>query len=219
LKGEAVNNKLTAITLLVICSQVFGPVCSKSEGGSIWAKRDKSTKLIYADDKACQVGDILTVIISETSNIKNEIERELTNESSRTIAFNPQTELNDEPFSWLPRIPGVTESFTASASKSLDGESDYEDKRTYTDRMTVVVQDIHPNGNLVVLGSRHRDVAGDKVTIQVSGIVRPRDILFDNTILSEQVADFKIVTVNKGVTENYTKPGWLASIFDALWPF
>ncbi len=213
------NNKLTAITLLLIFSHVFGPVCSKCEGGSIWAKRDKSTKLIYADDKACQIGDILTIIISETSNIKNEIERELKNESSRTITFNPQTQLNDAPFSWLPRIPGVTESFTASASKSLDGTSDYEDKRIYTDRMTVVVQDIHPNGNLVVLGTRHRDVVGDKVTIHVSGIVRPRDIAFDNTIRSEQIADFKIVTINKGVTPNYTKPGWLANIFDALWPF
>ena len=213
------NNKLTVITALVICSHLFAPVCRKCDAGSIWARRDKSTKLIYADDKACQIGDILTIIISETSNIKNEIERELKNESSRSITFNPQTQLDDAPFSWLPKIPGVTESFAAAASKSLDGESDYEDKRSYTDRMTVVVQDIHPNGNLVVLGTRHRDVAGDKVTIHVSGVVRPRDISFDNTIRSEQVANFKIVTINKGVTENYTKPGWLASIFDALWPF
>lgn len=219
MKGEALNNKLTAITIFLICSGVFGPICNKCEGGSIWAKRDKSTKLIYADDKACQIGDILTVIISETSNIKNEIERELKNENSRTISFDADTYLDDAPFSWLPKIPGVTESFTASAEKKLDGESDYEDKRAYTDRMTVVVQDIHPNGNLVILGTRHRDVVGDQVTIQVSGIVRPRDILFDNTILSEQVADFKIVTINKGVTPNYSKPGWLAKIFDALWPF
>jgi len=214
-----VNNKLTVITAFVICWHVFGPVWSKCDAGSIWARRDKNTKLIYADDKACRIGDILTIIISETSNIKNEIERELKNETSRSITFNPQTQLNDQPFSWLPKIPGVTEAFSASASKSLDGESDYEDKRKYTDRMTAVVQDIHPNGNLVILGTRHRDVVGDKVTIQVSGIVRPRDIAFDNTIRSEQVADFKIVTLNKGVTPNYTKPGWLASIFDALWPF
>ena len=213
------NNKLTVITALMICSHLVAPFCRKCDAGSIWARRDKSTKLIYADDKARAIGDILTIIISETSNIKNEIERELKNESSRSITFNPKTQLNDEPFSWLPRIPGVTESFTAAASKSLDGESDYEDKRSYTDRMTVVVQDIHPNGNLVVLGTRHRDVVGDKVTIQVSGIVRPRDIAFDNTIRSDQIADFKIVTINKGVTPNYTKPGWLATIFDALWPF
>jgi len=214
-----VNNKLVIITALLIFCQFFGFVCGRCDAGSIWAKRDKNTKRIYADDKARTIGDILTIIISETSNIKNEIERELKNESSRSITFNPDTELSDAPFSWLPKIPGVTESFTAAASKSLDGESDYEDKRTYTDRMTVVVQDIHPNGNLVVLGTRHRDVVGDKVTIQVSGIVRPRDIAFDNTIRSDQVADFKIVTINKGVTPNYTKPGWLATIFDALWPF
>jgi flagellar L-ring protein precursor FlgH len=203
----------------VIFLHLFGLFQSRCSAGSVWAKRSKSTKLIYADDKANQIGDILTIIISETSNIKNEIERELKNESSRSITFNPQENLDDFPFSLLPRISGVTDSFTAAAERSLDGESDYEDKRTYTDRMTVVVQDIHPNGNLVVLGTRHRDVVGDKVTIQLSGIVRPRDIAFDNTIRSEQVADFKIVTLNKGVTPNYTKPGWLSSIFDALWPF
>jgi flagellar L-ring protein precursor FlgH len=213
------NNKMTVIIAIIICSYLFAPICSRCEAGSIWAKRDKNSKSIYADDKACQIGDVLTIIISERSNIKNEIERELENETNRTIGFDADKYLKDKPFSWLPRIPGLTDSIDVTSSKSLKGDAEYEDKRTYTDRITVVIEDIHPNGNLVVLGTRHRDMAGDKVTIQVGGIVRPRDILFDNTVRSEQVANFKIVTINEGVSENYTKPGWLASIFDALWPF
>ena len=212
------NNKMTIIGL-VICSYLFAPICSRCDAGSIWAKRDKNSKSIYADDKACKIGDVLTIIISESSNIENEVKRVLKNDTAREIGFDADKYLKDKPFSWLPRIPGLTDSIDLTSSKSLKGDAEYEDKRTYTDRITVVVEDIHPNGNLVVLGNRHRDVGGDKVTIQVSGIVRPRDVLFDNTVRSEQVANFKLVTINEGVSENYTKPGWLASIFDALWPF
>jgi len=42
---------------------------------------------------------------------------------------------------------------------------------------------------------------------------------FDNTIKSEQVANFSIVSRNKGVAAPYTKPNWLGKIFDVIWPF
>ncbi|MHC4148710.1 MAG: flagellar basal body L-ring protein FlgH, partial [Planctomycetota bacterium] len=65
----------------------------------------------------------------------------------------------------------------------------------------------------------NRNIAGDVQAIEVSGIVRPSDIGFDNTVRSEQVADFRIVTKNSGVADPYTRPGWLGTIFDTLWPF
>ncbi len=79
--------------------------------------------------------------------------------------------------------------------------------------------DVLPNGNLVVAGTRDRRIAGDTQTIEVSGIVRPSDIAFDNTIRSEQVANFRILTKNGGVSAPYTQPGWLGRIFDVLWPW
>jgi len=69
------------------------------------------------------------------------------------------------------------------------------------------------------MGTRSRNIAGDIQTIEVSGIVRPSDIAFDNTVKSEQMADFRIVTKNSGVAAPYTRPGWLGSIFDIIWPF
>ena len=59
----------------------------------------------------------------------------------------------------------------------------------------------------------------DIQTIEVSGIVRPSDIAFDNTIKSEQVANFSIITHNKGAGSQYTRPNWLGRIFDVIWPF
>ena len=188
-------------------------------GGSIWAKRGGYSKTLYSDDKASQIGDVLTIIIDEDSLIDTDVERDLSNTNTRTIDLDPDDNLKDAPFSWLPGINGITDSFSASSNKSTSGSSTLDDTRIIKDRITVVVEDIHPNGNLVVIGSRYRDFTGDKQIIQVSGIVRPRDILFDNTIKSEQVADFRIVSINEGVSDNYNRVGWLGKVFDALWPF
>lgn len=79
--------------------------------------------------------------------------------------------------------------------------------------------DVLPNGNLMVVGSRDRQIGGDIQTIEVSGVVRPNDIAFDNTIKSQQVANFHITTKNGGVSGSYTQTGWLARIMDFLWPW
>jgi flagellar L-ring protein precursor FlgH len=117
----------------------------------------------------------------------------------------------------IPRMPGFT--MSAESGNELKSKADYKDERKFEDQVSVVVMDILPNSNLVVMGTRNRNIAGDIQIIEVSGIVRPSDIAFDNTVKSEQVADFRIVTKNSGVAAPYTRPGWLGKIFDTIWPF
>ncbi len=107
----------------------------------------------------------------------------------------------------------------AQSDNSLKSKADFKDERSFTDQVTVVVVDILPNGNLVVTGTRDRDIAGDIQTIEVSGIVRPSDIAYDNTVKSQQVANFRIVTKNSGISSPYTKPGWLGRIINIIWPW
>ena len=181
--------------------------------GSIWAKRDKNMRDLYADDVARQIGDILTIRITEASKVDNKAKRDLKKEADRSTTFNG--ELNIDHI--LPSIPGFT--MSAESSNELKSKADYKDERKFVDSISVVVVDIMPNRNLVVIGTRNRNIAGDVQTIEVSGIVRPSDIGFDNIVLSEQVADFRIVTKNSGVADPYTRPGWLGTIFDILSPF
>lgn len=183
------------------------------QAGSIWAKRDKNMKELYADDVARQIGDILTIKINESSKIDNKAKRDLKKETDRSTTFNGKLGIDHI----LPSIPGFT--MTATSSNELKSKADYKDERKFVDQVSVVVMDILPNHNLVVMGTRNRNIAGDIQTIEVSGIVRPSDIAFDNTVKSEQVADFRIVTKNSGVSAPYTKPGWLGTIFDIIWPF
>ena len=181
--------------------------------GSIWAKRDKNMRDLYADDVARQIGDILTIRITEASKVDNKAKRDLKKEADRSTTFNG--ELNIDHI--LPSIPGFT--MSAESSNELKSKADYKDERKFIDSISVVVVDIMPNRTLVVIGTRNRNIAGDVQTIEVSGIVRPSDIGFDNIVRSEQVADFRIVTKNSGVADPYTRPGWLGTIFDILSPF
>lgn len=200
---------------------VFLLVCAAPkadlQAGSIWAKRDKNMKDLYADDVARSIGDILTIQISEDSKIDNKAKRDLKKEASRSTAFDGELGITTPNHNILPRMPGFT--MEAESSNELKSKADFKDERKFVDRITVVVVDVMPNSNLVVMGTRKRDIGGDIQIIEVSGIVRPSDIAFDNTVKSEQVADFCIVSRNAGVSEPYNRPGWLGGIFDILWPF
>jgi flagellar L-ring protein precursor FlgH len=182
--------------------------------GSIWAKKNLTTKGFYADDKAGKIGDVLTIIINEDFKVDNKVNRDLSKTTTNSLDFDGDKAKIDHI---IPSIPSLK--FEAESSKSLSGQSDYKDERSFEDRITVVVIDIHPNGNLVVMGTREREVGGDKQIIQASGIVRPSDILYTNTIRSDQVANFKLISLNEGVTKAYNEPGWLGKIVDFLWPF
>ena len=197
----------------VLISVVLLSLASPLKAASIWARRNTNMKTLYADDVARKIGDVLTIKIMEDSKVDNKAKRDLQKETDRSSTFNG--ELNIDHL--LPSIPGFT--MAAETANELKSKADFKDERSFQDSVSVVVIDILPNGNLVVIGTRDRNIAGDVQTIEVSGIVRPSDIAFDNTVRSAQVANFRIVSQNGGISASYTKPGWLGQIFDVLWPW
>ena len=181
-----------------------------ADADSIWAKRDTNAKAAYTDDVARKIGDVLTITISESSKVDNKAKRDLQKSVSKSLAFDGN----------IGNFADIGEFGTeASADNSLNGKADYKDERKFVDSISVVVVDIMPNGNLVVKGTRQRDIGGDIQLIEVSGIVRVSDISYDNIVKSERVTDFYISSKNKGVADPYTRPGWLGRIFDIIWPF
>ena len=212
---------LGGVGLLVVAA--VGP---GARAGSIFAKATgaRGTRIIriYEDDKAMGVGDVLTIIINEHSVVENETSREVDKASNRTAAMNGTVNLRDVG-SWYGnrnsnfRMPDVAA--TSAGTSDFTGNADYETDRLITDRITVVVRDIMPNGNLVVIGTRHRNVDGDNQVIEIGGVVRPSDITFANTVMSDQVADFRMVVKVKGPEERWTKPGWLGRILNWLSPW
>jgi len=199
------------VLLTVALCAVLPSECCRA--GSIWAKRSTDMRPLYADDVARRIGDVLTVTITEDSKVDNKAKRDLSKKTARSTAFDGELGIDHV----LPSIPGFT--MAAESSNALNSKADFKDERSFEDNVTVVVIDILPNGNLVVLGTRDRSIAGDIQAIEVSGVVRPSDISYDNQVKSEQIANFRLVTKNSGVSEPYTRQGWLGRIFDIIWPF
>jgi len=208
------KNKINSILL---CATVILCSTASLQAGSIWAKRDKNMSDLYADDVAREIGDVLTIKITEASKIDNKAKRDLKKETDKSSSFDGELGITTPGHNLLPRMPGFT--MDAESANELKSKADYKDERSFVDRVTVVVVDVLPNGNLVVMGTRHRDIGGDTQVIEISGIVRPSDIAFDNSVKSEQVANFRIASRNGGVSAPYTRPGWLGRVFDILWPF
>jgi len=195
---------ILVLMIFVLCSAVCSPA------GSIWAKRDKNMRDLYADNVAHRIGDVLTIKVTENSKVDNKAKRDLQKDTSKSNTFNGE----------IGGFADIGEfGLTAESSNELKGKADYKDERSFVDSITVVVVDVLPNGNLVVMGTRNREIAGDTQAIEASGVVQPIDISFDNTIDSKRVANFRLVAKNTGVADPYTRPGWLGRIFDIIWPF
>lgn len=208
--------RLLTAGALAATTALAGPALA----GSLWAKGSARTRAIVTDDTARNVGDVLTIIIAEQSKIENETNRNAEKKTSRDAKMSGKVSFNNVAGSVGEHIfdfPDVD--YASSSGSKFDGKSNYDTDRSMSDQITVTVQDVQPNGNLVVLGTRTREVAGDTQVIQVSGIVRPSDINFANTVTSDRVADFHIVHKTSGMENSYTKPGWLTRIANALNPF
>ena len=75
------NKKIVLVLILIIF--ILWPT-AYSQAGSIWAKRDKNMKDLYADDTARNIGDILTIKITEDSKVDNKAKRDLKKETDRS---------------------------------------------------------------------------------------------------------------------------------------
>jgi len=201
-----------------------------AQADSIWAKaqgREGQKRVrVYEDDTARDVGDTLTIIINEHSIVENETARETSKTSNRNANANTAVSgtINMKDVGQWYGDRGATftlpeANLASQAHSDFTGEADYETDRLITDRVTVVVRDILPNGNLVVVGSRKRHTDGDEQIIEIGGVVRPSDITFANTVNSDQVADFRMHIKVEGHEPKWTKPGWLGRLLNWLSPW
>lgn len=201
---------------------IIAMVAGSAAAGSIYSKASHRTRSIYADDTARDVGDLLTIQISERTVVSSDTNRSLSKKTSRKMDMAGDADLKDLAFGQVVgakafRFPKI--GYDSSSENKFDGSGTFDTSRSITDQITVTVEDVLPNGNLVILGTRDRQIAGEKQTIQISGIVRPSDIAFTNTIGSQKVADFRLVVTLDGSEKRATSPGWFTWIMNVINPF
>ncbi|WP_162458827.1 flagellar basal body L-ring protein FlgH [Desulfosarcina ovata] len=185
--------------------------------GSLWQENAPLISM-FSDQKARAVGDIVTIKIVESSEATNEASTDTDRTSSMSASvdafFNAEKKYSSDnpffnPFSKV--AGGLTSEFGGSGTTKRSG-----DLEAY---ITALVTQVLPNGNLVLTGSREVLVNNENQVIQLSGVVRPRDITADNQVLSTYIADARISYSGSGVVNDRQRTGWMSNILMTVWPF
>ena len=106
------------------------------------------------------------------------------------------------------------------SGQSFSGEGSSSQSNSLSGQITVVVQAVMPNGNLMVAGEKWLTINQGEELIRVSGIIRPVDIGADNTVSSYKLADARITYSGRGALADANQMGWLNRVFQsAISPF
>lgn len=181
--------------------------------GSLFKVSNNS--LLFEDTKANQVGDIITVVLTESTDARKTADTELTKETSVALP-NPTIAGRQITFD------NGTKSFELGVQGDLEfrGESDSEQSNQLNGTISVTVHEVLPNGNLYVRGEKWLTLNQGDEFIRISGILRPKDISAQNTVPSNRMANARIQYSGTGPIAESNTPGWLTRFFNSpWWPF
>ena len=191
---------------------MIGCWATPAHAQSIWQFRTPDRVSLISDTAARHVGDLVTIVIREATDVDNIDQRTLSRQDGTEYAF---------AFSSSGDVGQSSGDFDFSgdSGRSFNGQSQYLVGQEFEDRITVQVLDVLPNGNLVIGGRRRRLVAGELRTLIVSGTVRSIDISPNNTVLSQYVANFKVCYEGDGPETSFSTQGWAGRFLNKVWPF
>lgn len=156
---------------------------------------------LYRDQKAVQKGDILTVILQE--NISGKTNSDAQNTSSSSAGAGGSAKGNFMPFE-------PTFGSDVQVKYDADEQISTNQGQLLQGYMSVKVTKVTRSGNLIVEGNRSTEINGEKHSIELTGMVRPKDVNSRNQILSYRLANAKINYEKEGGVKRLTrKEGFL----------
>jgi flagellar L-ring protein precursor FlgH len=175
---------------------------------------------LFRDHRPWQVGDIVTVQITQAAQATKNVSQNLGRNDSVMSTVNN--------FFGFPRSFGHSSSTTKfnadlnyNSANSLQGSGATQQSDSFIATMSTIVRRIRPNGDLVIAGEDQVQLVGGKEYIRIAGVVRPEDVLSNNIVLSQQMAEAHIEFSGDGETYLAPKMGFLQRLFlnvSELWP-
>ena len=183
---------------------------------------------LFEDTKARKVGDILTIVLLESTNASKKANTATKKENdidlkSPTLLGSP-VEFNAATGKLARALPlqitrGNTLDVAATTKQDFSGAGTSSQSNSLTGNITVTVAEVLSNGYLVVRGEKILALNEGDEFVRLSGIIRPQDIRPDNSVLSTSVANSQITYGGNGAVADSNSQGWLSRFFLKVWPF
>jgi flagellar L-ring protein precursor FlgH len=168
--------------------------------------------------KTIRLHDKITVIVDEKSQVTSEAEVDRRKRSSIDARLQDWIKFDNWSLKPAPMVDGEPR-IRASLNNQLRSEMDLETRDGMRFRLTAEVVDIRPNGDLVL--EAHRIIKNNSEVWEqsLSGIVRREDVLPNNTVLSEKIAELSICKREQGHVREAYRRGWFQRFIDKVKPF
>ena len=149
---------------------------------------------LASDNRARDIGDVLTVVVFQSAEARNSA----VNASRRRS--------NYQGF-----ISGgaLSEGGRLNLESDFRGQGDVSRSESFVTQFSVTIDDVLPNGDLLISGTQQMLVNKDDTLIQISGRIRSVDITPENQVLSTQIADAQIVYDGDSFAARNARPGLL----------
>ena len=191
------------------------PHVAAPEANALWRN---GSRAFFKDQRASQVGDILTVLvnITDAADMKN-----------NTAANRTGSETMGVPnlFGFETFIPHMLAGATASSlvntasTNNNGGTAEMKRSELVTLSLAGVITQVLPNGNFVVSARQEVRVGAELRELQVTGVIRPQDIASDNTVHHDRMAEARIAYGGRGQLTDVQTPRWGQQALDILLPF
>jgi flagellar L-ring protein precursor FlgH len=168
-------------------------------GGGVFSA---DTVSLTSDARAFRVGDVVTVLLQETTQASKKAGTSFSKGSSASVT----------PISALGKTFGRT-GLDLSADRSFNGDATSTQQNALTGAITVLVQEVLPNGLLRVAGEKRLQLNQGEEYVRIKGYLRAADIDNENQVSSLRVANARIAYSGQGTLAEANTPGWLTRFF------
>jgi flagellar L-ring protein FlgH len=168
---------------------------------------------LFRDHRPWQVGDIVTVQITQAATATKNVSQNLGRNDSIASNLNALFGVNPRNIAHA--------NLNYNSANSLQGSGATAQSDSFIATMSTMVRRIRPNGDLVVAGEEKVQLVGGNEYIRIAGVVRPEDILSTNIVQSQQMAEAHIEFSGDGQTYLAPQMGFLQRLFltvSTLWP-
>lgn len=192
------------------------PMVVERQANSLWRP---GSRAFLKDQRASQVGDILTVVIeiADEAQITNTTARSRTNSEDAAASSLLGYEASFSQI--LPEAVDPGSLIDLSSNSSSQGSGSVNRDEEINLRVAALVTQVLPNGNLVIAGRQQVRVNFEVRNLQIAGMIRPEDITSTNTIRYDQIAEARVVYGGQGQISDVQQPRYGQQIYDILWPF
>lgn len=186
------------------------------ENNSLWSA---SRQTFFEDQRANEVGDILTIMIDiqDTAQLDNETER--TRDANESAGLDSFLGYELDLGTILPEAVDNTDLVDAGTASSHKGTGSIDREEEITLQMAATITQVLPNGNFVIYGKQEVRVNFENRVLQIAGVIRPEDITTQNTITHEKIAEARISYGGEGQITDVQQPRYGQQVYDILFPF